>query len=363
MPTNGPLDLYTAKVGERALDPDPQQQQAMLSLDRLFHDLMVPTPRNAFGFKKRTEAPHGVYLYGGVGRGKSMLMDLFFLSLPQDFPKRRVHFHAFMLGVHDALNRARLNNAADRALDDVAKAEAAQARVLCFDEFHVTDVADAMILSRLFTALFAQGVTMVATSNWPPERLYEGGLQRDRFLPFIDLVKARMEIVPLTGGSDYRLKAMRDTGVYFAPLGETARARADELFARLSGLELPHRETIEVKGRTIVTEAAAAGAARFTFAQLCERPTGAEDFLAIAARYHTVFLEGVPKLNYDRRNEAKRLMTLIDVLYDNRIRLVVTADAPADQLYLGHDHAFEFQRTVSRMIEMQGEGYLLKKTA
>ncbi len=358
MPPTGPLEFYDARTAAGVFEADAQQRAAVLALDRLYRELLIQPRKNFLGFWQKAAAPRGIYIYGGVGRGKSMVMDMFYHCLPQDFPKRRVHFHAFMLDVHAAMNRARLNDTADRALGDFAKQEARQAHLLCFDEFHVTDVADAMILSRLFTALFDQGVTVVATSNWPPDRLYEGGLQRDRFLPFIQLVKARMEVVAMTGGSDYRLKAMTDTGVYFWPLGESARIRADALFEKLAGMELPHPETIDVKGRALAVQNAVTGVARLTFAQMCERPVGTEDYLAVAARYHTVFLEGVPKLNYDRRNEARRLMNLIDVLYDSHTRLVVTADAPPDQLYLGHDHAFEFQRTVSRMIEMQGEAYL-----
>jgi cell division protein ZapE len=217
-------------------------------------------------------------------------------------------------------------------------------------------------LGRLFTALFEQGVIIVATSNWPPERLYEGGLQRERFLPFIDLLKKRMEIVHLDSPTDYRAQVLRQDGTYFWPLGgETAR-RMNGVFNHMTDNALPEEERFEVKGRTIVAEMTARGAARFSFAQLCEQPHGAEDYLVIAKRYHTVFLEGVPKMGYDRRNEAKRLMTLIDALYENGVNLVVSADAPPDKLYYGKDHAFEFDRTVSRLLEMQGEAYITKMT-
>jgi cell division protein ZapE len=358
--------LYDRKIAAGDLKPDGQQRTALRALERLYGDLMKPAPKRLFGLDrlglgKREPAPRGVYLYGGVGRGKSMLMDLFYSSLPQDFPKRRVHFHAFMIGVHEALNRARLENNADRGLPDYAKAVAAKVRILCFDEFHVTDVADAMILSRLFTALFEQGVAVVATSNWEPDRLYEGGLQRDRFLPFIALVKQRMDVVPLTGGLDYRLQTLADTGVYFSPLGDGARGQADALFAKLTDRAHAHQDVLQVRGRDIIVQAAVGHIARFSFAQLCERPMGAEDYLEIARAYHTVFLEGVPKMGYDRRNEAKRLMILIDALYESHTRLIVTADARPEKLYVGHDHAFEFQRTVSRLIEMQSVEYLEKQ--
>jgi cell division protein ZapE len=359
----GLSETYGTKVAKGDIAADPQQEAAVAVLERLYLDLTKPVKRGLFGLGPKLAAPRGVYLYGGVGRGKSMLMDLFYAALPAIIPKRRVHFHAFMIDVQEALDRARKNDRADHGIPDYVQAVAAEVRVLCFDEFHVTDVADAMILSRLFTGLLDAGVTVVATSNWQPDRLYEGGLQRDRFLPFIDLIKTRMDVVAMTGGFDYRLKAMTDTGVYFTPLGEVSRARADALFATLTDNEAPHAETLAVRGREVTVETVVKNVARFSFAQLCERPMGAEDYLTIARRYRTVFLDGVPKLNYDRRNEAKRLMILVDTLYDNRIRLIVTADAPPDRLYLGTDHAFEFQRTVSRLIEMQGKDYLKSSIA
>lgn len=351
-----PLEIFDERVASGALTPDPYQREGMVALDRLYHDLATPRRKGFLGFGRKADTIRGVYLYGGVGRGKSMLMDLFFSTLA--VPKRRVHFHAFMLGIHEELNRARLEGRADHALQDIAKQTAKDLRVLCFDEFHVTNVADAMILSRLFTFLFDHGLAIVMTSNWQPHRLYEDGLQRDRFLPFIDLVRDRMEIVQVDGPTDYRMKAMAETGVYFSPLNEASRVKASDLFEKLTVGAAPLADVLHAQGREIHVTQAASGVARFSFAQLCERPAGAADYLAIAEKYHTVFLDGVPRLNYDRRNEAKRLMTLIDVLYDNHIRLVMTADAPADQLYLGQDHAFEFQRTVSRLIEMQGDAYL-----
>jgi cell division protein ZapE len=285
-------------------------------------------------------------------------MDEFYDSLPPDFPKRRVHYHEFMIGVHDEMHRARQKGDADKALLKYAEKLVKEARVLCFDEFHVTDIADAMILGRLFTALLDEGIVCIMTSNWPPEKLYEGGLQRDRFLPFIALLKERMDILHLDAGVDYRLLHLADSGVYFWPLGIGAAHKADETFTHLTGGMPPHAEKIAVKGREIEVAVTAKGVARFTFSQLCERPMGAEDYLVISGAYHTVFLEGVPRLGYDRRNEAKRLMTLVDAFYDRGTKLVITADVPPDQLYRGHDHEFEFQRTVSRLVEMQSPAYL-----
>lgn len=313
----------------------------------------------------KLEVIKGVYLYGGVGRGKSMLMDLFYSELPSRISKKRVHFHEFMIDVHNYLHQSRQSgkneSGPDRALLNLANKIAAETHVLCFDEFHVTDIADAMILGRLFTALFDKGLVVVATSNWPPEKLYEGGLQRDRFLPFIALVKERMHVVEVDAGTDYRMRSLTEDGVYFWPLGEHTHQRMDKVFAHLTGDVVPHAEELHIKGRIIPVPATAKGVARFTFAQLCEQALGAEDYLKVAATYHTVFLENIPKLTYDRRNEAKRLMTLIDALYDQGTKLIVSADALPAQLYRGHDHEFEFQRTVSRLIEMQSPDYLAKK--
>ena len=331
------------------LDPEQTKVQARL---RDLHDALTAK-------KKKRESARGLYIWGGVGRGKTMLMDEFFDRLPSETLKRRVHYHEFMIGVHDELHRARLRGAAEKALLKYADKVAKESRVLCFDEFHVTDIADAMILGRLFTALFDNGVVCVMTSNWPPDRLYEGGLQHDRFLPFISLLKERMDIAELDGGVDYRLQCLSDTGVYFWPLSE--RGRLDEVFARLTGNAKLCAEELSVKGRTIHVAAAAKGVVRFTFAQLCGQPMGAEDYLSIARAYHTVFLEDVPKLGSDRRNEAKRLMILVDTLYDAGTKLVISADAPPDRLYHGHDHGFEFQRTISRLIEMQSPDYLSAK--
>jgi len=369
----GPLERYRAGVAEGVIKDDPHQKGAVDALQRLYDDLIPATlssrakPRDlpglkwvrSLGFARDDDrSVRGIYLHGPVGRGKSMVMDLFYDSLPEDMAKRRVHFHAFMIGVHDFLHAARQRGEADSALLKFAAQLSREVKILCFDEFHVVDVADAMILSRLFTALLDRGLVVVVTSNWPPERLYEGGLQRDRFLPFIDLVKSRFEVVSLDGPVDYRLRLLEDNGVYRWPLGESAHEWADRLFTELTAGAPPTPEQLTVKGRVMEVEQAARGVARFTFSQLCERPVGAEDYLAIAGNYHTVFLEGIPKLRYDRRNEAKRLMILVDALYDSGTRLVVTADAPPEKLYFGHDHSFEFERTVSRLLEMQGKDWL-----
>lgn len=370
MPLN-PLKLYNEKIQAGVLHADPEQLRAAHALQRLHEDLTVKFDYRSHSWWqvlaqkfKTPAAPRGIYMYGGVGRGKSMLMDIFYNSLPGNVPKRRVHFHAFMIEVHDYFHSRReaddYSDGIDGLLPSLAALIAARSKVICFDEFHVTDVADAMILGRLFTALFEYGVVFVSTSNWEPDRLYEGGLQRDRFLPFIDLLKSKMEIIYLDSPTDYRAQFLKNEGSYFWPLGEKTKMRADEMFTRMTHNGQQSRSIIKVKGRNIVVNRAANGVARFTFSQLCENPHGAEDYLAIADNFHTIFLEGIPVMGYDRRNEAKRLMTLIDSLYEKGTKLVVTAESPPDELYIGDDHKFEFQRTVSRLMEMQSEEYLKK---
>lgn len=365
-----------AQIESGKITDDPHQYAAVESLERLYNELNHEDTKTrsksiflrvfvSSWFKK--DNIRSIYLHGPVGRGKSMLMDLFYNLLPAGISKRRVHFHAFMIEVHNFLHQSRQaqkdSDGPDRALIKFADKVRRETRVLCFDEFHVVDVADAMILSRLFTALLNNGLIMIATSNWPPEKLYEGGLQRDRFIPFIDLVKSRFDVVAVDGGTDYRLRKLEDNGVYRWPLGHHASEWADALFHELSAGAPVEREELTVKGRVLEVPCAARGVARFSFAELCERPVGAEDYLSIAHAYHTVFLEGVPKLRYDRKNEVKRLMILIDALYDTGTRLVVTADAPPEKLYFGTDHGFEFERTVSRLLEMQSLEWLHKTEA
>lgn len=345
------LKRYEGEVTVGHLKKDAQQYKAAEAFDRLYSELTEKKP--LFARRKKIK---GVYIYGGVGRGKSMLMDMFFDSLPSGMLKRRVHFHEFMIETHDWLHERRAGKAVDNLLPDYAKHVAGNVRVLCFDEFHVTDVADAMILSRLFSALLDYGVVVVATSNWPPDRLYEGGLQRERFLPFIALIKERLQVIFLDSDTDYRGEVVQDLETYLFPLNAETRAKADKFFHQLSGGKFQRVENVYVKGREIPVQAAG-DVARFTFAQLCEQPHGAEDYLTIAHKFHTVFLENIPRLTYDRNNETKRLMTLVDVMYDARRRMVFTAEAAPEKLYTGDQYNFEFDRTISRLREMQSSSY------
>ncbi|MEM7023881.1 MAG: cell division protein ZapE [Pseudomonadota bacterium] len=372
-----PLEAYQHRLREEGWQADLAQERALAGLERLYDDLLAAANNvgtsgtnrrgRSLGVLKsltRLFAPQappamirGVYLWGGVGRGKSMLMDVFAKCLPLDVPHRRVHFHAFMIEVHDWLHRHR-GDRVDSLIPDLAAEIAGRLRVLCFDEFHVHDVADAMILKRLFTALFEGGVVMVATSNYEPDRLYENGLQRALFLPFIELLKERSEVIHLDGAEDYRARFLQAEGVYFSPLGSATQEHADQVFAHITDRAETYRDTLEVKGRKVPVPVAAGGTARFSFTDLCGQPLGAEDYLAVAGAFHTVFLEGVPRLGPESRDQAKRLMTLIDAFYDTRTKIVVTAAAPPEQIYKGDDHAYDFQRTVSRLREMQSKEYL-----
>jgi cell division protein ZapE len=361
------LDRYHGHVRSGDLAADAAQERALIVLEALYDQLVGQQPPARTSIidrlmgRKPISPKNGVYLYGPVGRGKTRVMDLFFAALPGTIPKRRVHFHAFMIGVHDFMHRERQSGGVagvDDVLSRYANNLAAATKVLCFDEFHVMDVADAMILGRLFTALFNAGIMVVMTSNWAPDDLYKNGLQRELFLPFIAFLKTRMELVRVDGPRDYRLERLNGRPVYFYPLNTAADAELDRLFVDLTDDAVGAVAEITVKGRIIVVPHAAKGVARFGFADLCEKPLAAEDYLALAASYHTLIVDHVPKLSYDRRNEAKRFVLLIDVFYERHRRVILSADAPPERLYAVGDHAFEFQRTVSRLQEMQSQQYL-----
>jgi cell division protein ZapE len=358
---------YDERLARGDIRLDPAQAPALASLERLAQDL-ADAPRPSF-FRK-PEAPRGVYLYGPVGRGKSMLMDIFFETAPVE-PKQRVHFHAFMAQTHKRLNAWRRGDAAarkatfgqakgDDPIPPTAELIASEARLLCFDEFQVSDIADAMILGRLFEQLFARGVAVVATSNRPPDELYKDGLNRQLFIPFIEMLKSRLEVVAVRGPTDFRLDRLRGHETYFTPCDAAHEAAFDAFWEELTDGEAERGATLEVMGRKLVLPRAVGGFVRSNFASLCGQALGAQDYLAMAEEFHTVFLEHVPKLTGARRDEARRFVNLIDALYEADVKLVVLAETEPDGLYPAGDGAFEFERTASRLHEMRSAEYLEK---
>jgi len=350
-----PLAAYRQRLETGAIRPDPAQEAAIARLDALAQELASWNP-NAW-FSKRG-APRGMYLWGPVGRGKSLLLDLFFEAAPVK-KKRRVHFHEFMLARHAFLRDARgKSTGQDELIAQAARQVAEEAQLLCFDEIQVTDIADAMILGRLFSALFEAGVVVIATSNRPPRDLYKNGLQRELFVPFIELFEQRLDVLHLNSPTDYRLRAMRTMNVYMTPLDQGTEARLRAYFARLTRNADAGGETLDVNGRRLEIPMASDDCAYATFSDLCAKPLGAADYLAIASRYDVLFLSRIPKMNAQMRNEAKRFVTLIDALYEHKVKLICSAERPAEELYTEGDGAFEFERTISRLHEMQSEGYL-----
>lgn len=378
----GPAAHYDALRAAGELRADPAQEEIVQALERMHSQLAAINRRGLrarfskiFTSRKTAtrQAVEGIYIHGAVGRGKSMLMDLFFESAPLD-AKRRVHFHEFMLECHAALHAWRNMTDDERraegwkqedkdAIPPLARRIARQSKLLCFDEFQINDIADAMILGRLLEALLRQGIIIVATSNRAPSALYEGGLNRSLFTPFIALIEERLQVLALDGPTDYRLLRMKGLETYLTPVDQETTNQLREAFFRMTdhdvedAASVPSGE-IEVQGRSLFVPKCLKGVAVFSFKRLCCNPLGAHDYLAIAWRYHTVFIVAIPRLGREKRDEARRFTALIDILYENGVKLFCSAEVAPEELYIEGDGTFEFARTVSRLREMQSADYL-----
>ena len=377
---------YHALINAGELSSDADQSRAVAALERLHRELIdyAPSGHRKLGFfsrwasvlarssENRSGVPKGIYLYGGVGRGKSMLMDLFYSVAPVA-AKQRIHFHEFMLDVHARLKdwhdtaarqrKPRNGGAGEDPIPFIAKQLSMQTTLLCFDELQVTDIADAMVLTRLFNELFSLGVILVATSNRPPDDLYKHGLNRHRFLPFIEQIKQRLEIIPLQGPVDYRYNRLKGAQTYYFPVNEETTAQLSATFFRLTDRNIADRakvpsEELHVHGRALFVPKAARGVAVFSFKRLCANPLGTADYLAIARTYHTVIMVAIPQFSPDNNDEARRFINLIDAFYEHNVKFLCSAAVPLQSLYAGGDLKFEFERTISRLMEMQSEAYL-----
>lgn len=364
-------DRYAALVAERRIERDPAQVEAIEMLHAIEQQLAARKLASKssslgwlFGGREKQGPVKGLYIHGGVGRGKTMLMDLFFDTVPIE-KKRRSHFHEFMADVHERIHdfRRRLKIGEFNGEDAIvltAQSIADETLLLCFDEFHVTDIADAMILGRLFTQLFERGVIVIATSNVEPDQLYRNGLNRGLFLPFIELLKQHMDVMQLEARTDFRLEKLVRGKVWYVPADAAAKAALDEAWERVAAGHSGRPVELSVKGRAVQVPLAAMGAARFSFRDLCGQPLGASDYLRLAREFHTLLIDDVPAMDFDRRNEAKRFIILIDTLYDHAVKLVASAEAEPHDLYRASEgnEAMEFARTASRLIEMASQSYL-----
>tara|TARA_R110002167_G_scaffold1426_1_gene6579 strand:+ start:52121 stop:53173 length:1053 start_codon:yes stop_codon:yes gene_type:complete len=345
------LDIYRAAVSDGRLHEDAAQVAVMPELERVRAALSVPVKRSLF--RKSAPPIKGLYMWGGVGRGKSMLMDLLFAAV--DAPKQRRHFHAFMQWVHSEMNAAR-KLGVDDAIAPVAAKLAGEVRFLAFDEMQISDITDAMIVGRLFEALFAAGVVIVTTSNRQPDALYKDGLNRALFVPFIDLIKDRLVVHELVSVTDYRQGRLAGTPTYFTPVGEQARHDIAKVWQGLTaGQSAPL--TLHVKGREVVIPRYHNGVGRVGFFDLCGKPLGAADYLALADAVRVLIIEDIPRLSRQNFNEAKRFVTLIDALYEAKVQLICSAAAVPEMLYVEGEGTFEFERTASRLREMQAEDW------
>jgi len=358
-------DIYDTAVATQGLRADAAQRKVMALLDPLRSAIDAPAPARGTGFgallrrAPAPQAPRGLYLWGGVGRGKSMLMDLFFAAV-RNPAKRRVHFHAFMQEIHAGMHKARARGV-DDALAPVAAELAENLRLLCFDEMQITDITDAMIVGRLFEMLFAAGVAIVTTSNRPPDDLYKDGLNRALFLPFIALLKDRLDVIELQSDTDYRQNRLEGRQVFFFPADVAARAAMDALWSDLTEGNAEHPLELRVQGRSVTLPQFAAGVARADFWDVCGKPLGPADYLAIAGAVRVLMIDGIPRLSRQNFNEAKRFVSLIDTLYEARVRLIASAADTPERLYVEGAGAFEFERTASRLREMQAADWASPK--
>jgi cell division protein ZapE len=353
------IEDYNIRVARGELRSDECQLAVLQHLNRLGQQISEERAKGwipRFRGKKSIPKIRSIYIWGPVGRGKTHVMDLFFSSVPVP-AKRRVHFHAFMRDVHQRLHEARKIHASSDAIQKVASDLARDIRLLCLDEMQISDIADAMIVGRLFETLLASQTVIVTTSNQPPKDLYKDGLNRALFEPFIALLESRFEVVELGGPVDYRLNRVKAHESFLTPLGPETDRKLQELWERLTDTTRGTPEAIPLLGRVLKVPQAAKACARFSFADLCEAPLGSPDYLALAQSYGTIFVEHIPVLDRSKRNEAKRFILLIDTLYDQKVRLVASSEALPEGIYSGGDHAAEFQRTVSRLREMQSAGW------
>lgn len=354
MPTT-PLTQYLKRVESGLFQPDPEQQRAAEALEDLWQRLQEAPGNSLIDRVRRRKSPpvKGLYLWGSVGRGKTWLMDLFYDQLPLE-QKQRIHFHRFMRRVHDSL-RKRANER--DPLQRIAEGWARKYRVLCLDEFFVSDIADAMLLAGLLETLFSRGVTLVTTSNIAPDHLYRDGLQRARFLPAIELLKEHTEVLELGGHTDFRLRILEQSTIYHTPLDHHAEKLLASSFNQMSA-DCVMAENLKINGRSFHARRRGDGIIWFDFEELCGKPRGSHDYIEIARAFNTVLLSGIPLLTAERETAARRFIMLVDEFYDRNVKLLISAEAPADRLYQGKKLAFEYQRTQSRLTEMQSHRYL-----
>ncbi len=362
-------ELYEQRVAQGQFMRDLAQEKALNELDKLAHEIgMTKQFKKGKGTglvarllgkgQTNERGIKGIYLYGPVGRGKSCLMDLFYEAVSID-KKKRIHFHEFMSDVHDALHVYRQQGInSDKAIPILAEQLVKESNLLCFDELYITDIADAMIVGRLFTEMFAAGLILVSTSNWAPKDLYKDGIQRDRFIPFIEQIQKHMIVQQIAGKIDYRLERLRTHSVYFTPVGAETRAELDKIFEELTEHDHVEKKTITVKGHLLHIPKASSHVARFTFQQLCGQPKGASDYLSLARHYECIVLEGVPVFESDQSDLVKRFILMVDAFYEKKVKLILSADAQPAELYKKGALKAEFARTASRLLEMQSLEYL-----